>query len=130
MRQARLIAVASVFLAAALSVPVWASDPAHPGNAKANAARPGTLNYVEGQVSLAGQSLGPEAIGTTELSPGQSLETQVGKAELLLTPGVFFRLGDNSTAVMISPSLIDTEVRLDKGEATVEVAELRPENNV
>jgi hypothetical protein len=88
------------------------------------------LNYVEGQASIEGQSLGPEAIGKSELNPGQSLETGVGKAELLLTPGVFFRLGDNSSVTMISPSLTDTELRLDKGEAAVEVAELHPENNV
>jgi hypothetical protein len=88
------------------------------------------LNYVEGQASIEGQSLGPEAIGTTELKPGQSLETQAGKVEILLTPGAFFRLGDNSSAAMISPSLTDTELRLDKGEATVEVAQLHPENNI
>src|SRR5260221_5924243 len=130
MRQSRLIGIASVFLAAALSVPAWGADSAHPGNAKANPARPGSLNYVEGQASIEGQSLGPEAIGKSELNPGQSLETGVGKAELLLTPGVFFRLGDNSSVTMISPSLTDTELRLDKGEAAVEVAELHPENNV
>src|SRR6267154_6041776 len=130
MTQSRLTAIASVFLAAALSAPAWGADPAQPENSKGNPARPGGLNYVEGQVSIEGQSLGPQAIGSTELIPGQSLETQVGKAELLLTPGVFFRLGGNSSAMMISPSLTDTELRLDKGEATLEVAELRPENNV
>jgi len=88
------------------------------------------LNYVEGQASIEGQNLGPEAIGKKELNPGQSLETQAGKVELLLTPGVFFRLGDNSSVTMISPGLIDTELRLNKGEATVEVAALHPENNV
>jgi hypothetical protein len=88
------------------------------------------LNYIEGQGSIQGQSVGPEAIGKTELHAGQSLETQAGKAEVLLTPGVFFRLGDNSSATMISPTLTNTELRLDKGEATVEVAELHPENNV
>src|SRR5882724_3805320 len=130
MRQSRLIAISSVFLAAALSVPAWGADPAQSEHAKANAARPGSLNYVEGQASIEGESLGPEAIGKTELKPGQSLETGVGKAELLLTPGVFLRLGDNSSVTMISPSLTDTELRLDKGEATVEVAQLHPENNV
>jgi len=49
---------------------------------------------------------------------------------MLLTPGVFFRLGDNSSAMMISPSLTDTELRLDKGEATVEVAQLYPQNSI
>src|ERR1700751_4870900 len=130
MRQSRVIAVSSVFLAAALSVPAWGADPAQSEHAKANPARPGSLNYVEGQASIAGQSLGPEAIGKTELKPGQSLETQVGKAELLLTPGVFFRLGDNGSATLISPSLTDTELRLDKGEATVEVAQLHQENHL
>src|SRR6266404_4870104 len=130
MRQSRVIGIASVLLVAALSVPAWGADSAHPENAKANPARPGSLNYVEGQASIEGQSLGPEAIGKRELKPGQSLETGVGKAELLLTPGVFFRLGDNSSVMMISPTLTDTELRLDKGEATVEIAELHPENNI
>src|SRR5258708_3423069 len=130
MSQSRLTGIASVFLAAALSVPAWGADPAQTANAKAIPARPGSLNYVEGQASVEGHSLGPEAIGMTELKPGQSLVTQAGKVELLLTPGVFFRLGDNSSVTMISPSLTDTEVRLNKGEATVEVAELHPENNV
>ena len=130
MTQSRLMGIVSVLLAAALSVTAWGTDSAQPGKATANPARPGSLNYVEGQASVQGQSLGSEAIGKTELNPGQSLETQAGKAELLLTPGVFFRLGDNSSATMISPSLTNTELRLDKGEATVEVAELYPENNV
>ena len=130
MTHSKLMDIASVLLAAALSVPAWGADLAHPERATANPARPGSLNYVEGQASLEGQSLGPEAIGKTELHAGQSLETQAGKAELLLTPGVFFRLGDNSSATMISLTLTNTELRLDKGEATVEVAELHPENNV
>ena len=130
MKQSKLMGLASVLLAAALIVPAWGADSAHPEKATANPARPGSLNYVEGQASLEGQNLGPEAIGKTELHAGQSLETQAGKAELLLTPGVFFRLGDSSSATMISPTLTNTEIRLDKGEATVEVAELHPENNV
>src|SRR6201984_2568331 len=127
MKQSWLIGIAGVFLAAALSVPAWGTDPAQP---KPHAARPGGLNYVEGQVSIDGEALGSGAIGNTELNPGESLETGLGKAELLLTPGSFFRLGDNSSAMMISPSLTDTELRLDKGEASVEVAELHPENNI
>src|SRR5260370_7861352 len=80
-------------LATGLSVPAWGqdsvpqrgdsvpqrADSARPENEKANPARPGSLNYVEGQASIEQQSLGPEAIGKTELQPGQSLETLVGK---------------------------------------------------
>lgn len=97
MSQSRLIGIASVFLAAALSVPAWGADPAQTANAKAIPARPGSLNYVEGQASIEGHSLGPEAIGKTELKPGQSLGTQTGKVELLLTPGVFL---DSATTAL------------------------------
>src|ERR1700716_445338 len=120
MQQPRLLAIASFILVAALSTPVYGANPA----------RLGSINYVEGQVSIAGQPLDAQAIGSAELQPGQSLDTQIGKAEILLTPGAFLRLGDNSSVTMISPSLTDTEVRLDKGRASVEVAELHQGNNL
>jgi hypothetical protein len=121
MRQSRLIAVAtSIILAAALSAPAFGANPA----------RPGTVNYVEGQVSLSGQPLDAKAIGTAEMQPGQSLDTQIGKAEILLTPGAFLRLGDTSSITLISPSLTDMEFRLDQGRAMIEIAELHPQNNL
>src|SRR5260370_23107628 len=120
MRQPMLIAIAGFILVAALSAPAFGANPA----------RPGSINYVEGQASISGQPLDSKAIGSAELQPGQSLDTQTGKAEILLTPGAFFRLGDNSSVTMISPSLTDTEMRLDKGRATVEVAELHGQNNL
>src|SRR5260221_14749642 len=110
MRQSRLTAIAGVFLAAALSAPAWGADPAQSEHAKANPARPGSLNYIEGQASMEGQGLGPEAIGKTELKPGQSLEKGVGKAELLLTPGDFFRPAGSTSVMRSSPSATDTEL--------------------
>jgi hypothetical protein len=105
-------------LAVLLSVPAWA----------ANTALPGTLNYVEGQASAADQALSAKSIGSVELQPGQTLTTRAGKAEVLLTPGVFLRLGENSAAQMVSSNLTNTQARLDKGQALVEVAELHKEN--
>ena len=40
------------------------------------------------------------------------------------------RVGNNSSVKMISPSLTDTEVSIDKGHAIVEVAEIHPENDI
>jgi hypothetical protein len=64
------------------------------------------------------------------MQPGQSLDTQIGKAEILLTPGAFLRLGDTSSITLISPSLTDMEFRLDKGRAMIEIEELHPQNNL
>jgi hypothetical protein len=112
------------FLTAILSVPLWATT------SQARAAVPGTLNYVEGQASIEGQALSSREIGSTELGSGQSLTTEQGRAELLLTPGVFLRLGNNSSAKMISPQLTNTQLALSKGEALVEVDEIHPENDI
>jgi hypothetical protein len=91
-------------------------------------ARPGTLNYVEGTVSLDGQPLAASAIGKTEVALGQVLETGTGHAEVLLFPGAYLRLGDRSAVQMVSPSLTDTRVRLQRGEALVEVDQIGREN--
>jgi FecR protein len=112
------------FLAAILTAPVWGSE------ASTKSAVPGTLNYVEGHASMGDQALNSKSIGSAELQPGQSLTTEKGKAEVLLTPGVFLRIGNNSSIKLISPSLTDTEVEVDQGHAMVEVAELHPENSI
>jgi hypothetical protein len=92
--------------------------------------RPGTINYVEGQASVGALALGEKSVGTAELAAGQSLSTETGRVEVLLTPGIFFRVDDHSSVRMISPGLADTVVALQKGRALVEVADIRPENNV
>jgi hypothetical protein len=96
----------------------------------ANPAGPGTLNYVEGQVSINGQVVNWLSVGSSQLHEGQIVETGNGKAEILLTPGVFLRLGDNSAVRMISPNLANTEVELIKGHADVEVDQLFKQNNL
>ena len=94
------------------------------------AGRPGTLNYVEGQAFVGTTALDAKSIGSVEVDPGETLSTEKGKAEILLTPGVFFRLGEQSSATMISSGLTDTRMSVDQGEALVEVAEIHPENNL
>ncbi len=120
MKLLRLNMLAGFALAAVLSMPAWAT----------RTATPGTMNYVEGDAAIGSLTLDSKSIGSAEVQPGQSLDTENGKAEMLLTPGVFLRAGDNSSVKLISPSLIDTRVAVVKGEAMIEVAELHPENDI
>jgi hypothetical protein len=130
MRLARWKTVAGGFLAAALSMPAWGaySDSTYSNNRRT--ATPGTLNYVEGQVSMGDQLLDSKAIGSAELQAGQVLATRSGKAEILLTPGVYLRLGSNSSVKMISGDLTNTQVALNQGEAMLEVDEIHPQNDI
>ena len=83
---------------------------------------PGTINYIEGQVSLDGQPLDPAK--SVVLQPGQTLATGNGFAEVLLTPGAFLRIGHNSQVGLVTAGLVDTKAQLDRGTAIVEVDQL------
>src|ERR1019366_4635435 len=81
---------------------------------------PGTVNYAEGQVAVDGQAVGNGQIGRLMVGAGHVLETNDGKAEMLLTPGVFLRLDSHSAVRLVSPSLTKTTVDLLRGKAMVE----------
>ena len=98
--------------------------------AAASGAVPGTLNYVEGQVAVAGQTVTSRSVGSVQVEPNQVLETGQGRAEILLTPGVFLRVGDNSSVRLISPDLGNTRVEVLRGQSIVEVTELFKDSNL
>lgn len=85
---------------------------------------PGTVNYIEGQVSIDGQNLTPGALRASALRPGQTLTTGNGYAEVLLTPGAFLRVGNNSELRMISAGLADTRAELVRGTSIIEVDQI------
>lgn len=120
MKRSRLQALVGFLLAALIASPAWGAIPPQPG----------TINYIEGQSSIGGQALGEISPGSVRLLAGQSLVTQNGRAEVLLTPGVFLRIGNNSSVDMISPDLANTILLLQTGRALIEVADIRPENNI
>lgn len=90
----------------------------------------GTLNDVEGQASIEGRMLSPRSAGSVNLEAGHVIATANGKAEILLTPGVFLRVGNESTLEMVTPELLHTEVRLQRGRAEVEVDSISPTNRI
>ena len=105
---------------AVIALPAFSADPA----------RPGTVNYFEGAAFLDGRQLNVQEVGNLTVEAGQELSTAQGKAEMLLTPGIFLRLDDNSTVRMISPDLTMTQVEVTKGKAAVEVDEIFEQNNI
>lgn len=93
-------------------------------------ARPGAVNYIEGDAYLNNKPLSEKGLRSTYLDAGDTLSTDAGKAEVLLTPGVFLRIGNNTLVRMISPSLTDTQFEVKRGEAILEADGLLKENHV
>jgi len=93
-------------------------------------ARSGMLHYVEGQVFLGDKAVESKFGNYPEVKENGTLRTEAGRAEILLTPGVFLRLGENSGIRMVTNRLVDTRLELLTGSAVVEADDILKDNSV
>ena len=98
---------------------VWLSASAQP----VISARAGLIQLTDGSVFLDDQRLEQRAAKFDQMKEGSELRTQDGRAEVLLTPGTFLRIGNDSAIRMVSNRLVDTRVRLLNGAAIVDAAD-------
>lgn len=76
----------------------------------------GLVNHVQGQTNVAEQTMARS---------GNVIRTALdGYAEILLTPGAFLRLGENSEAVLDTVELENVSLRILKGPAVIEVIDI------
>ena len=90
----------------------------------------GVVQYVEGAAYLNDQAVDPKFGHFPEIKENQEFRTTEGRAEILLTPGVFLRLGENSSIRMVSTRLTDTRVEILNGSAIVECNDVPKDNAV
>lgn len=82
--------------------------------------RSGLINFVDGSVFLNDERVEQKFGKFDQMKDGSELWTHDGKAEVMLTPGVFLRVGPNSAIRMVSTLLTDTRVEVFKGSSIVE----------
>jgi hypothetical protein len=80
----------------------------------------GVLQYFEGAVFLDDKPVEHKAAVFPSLRNGSILRTAKGRAELLLTPGVYLRMDEDSGFRMKSNALVDTQVELTSGRAILD----------
>src|SRR5579872_5458440 len=93
-------------------------------------AHSGVVQYIEGNASLDGAPVELKFGHYPEIKQDQEFRTEEGRAEILLTPGVFLRLGENSGIRMLSNGLADTRVEVLQGSAIVECEQLPRDNAI
>ena len=91
-------------------------------------ARSGTVHYIEGKTLVNGQEVESKFGKFPEIKDSEVFRTEEGRAEVILTPGVFLRLGENSSVRMLSNRLTDTRMEVLGGSALIECAELLKDN--
>jgi len=93
-------------------------------------AHSGTIQYVEGTAYLNNEKVEPRSGQFPEIRETQVFRTEEGRAEVLLTPGVFLRLDETSSIQMVSSKLTDTQVEVLTGSAMVECDDLAKDNAI
>src|SRR5436190_890958 len=86
-------------------------------------AKSGLIHYTEGDVKLGDLPANPNNGVFQSLANGKELTTGEGRAEMLLGPGQFVRLNENTSVLMVSNKLDATRVDLVRGSVLVEVIE-------
>ena len=82
--------------------------------------RSGTLHKFDGNVAIDGQAVETRPAYFPQIKDAGTLKTGRGRAEVLLTPGVFLRIGEFSSIKMLDSRLTATRVEFLSGSAVLE----------
>lgn len=93
-------------------------------------AHSGVVHLAEGQVTVDGKQIVQKFGEFGDVKTGQTLATEDGRAEVLLTPGVFLRVGENSSFKMVQNKLADTKIEAVSGTLMIQVSELLQDNAI
>lgn len=88
--------------------------------------RSGVVHFFEGSASIDGQPLEAKFGRFCEIKQGSELHTDQGRAEILLTPGVFLRVDENSSIRMLANSLTNTRIEFVGGSASLDSLNAAP----
>ncbi len=91
-------------------------------------AKAGLVHYSEGDVLVAGKAVERKASLFTTIKAGETLATAEGRAEVLLGPGSFLRVGEHSQIKLVNAELTDVRIQLLAGSLVLELAEREKDN--
>jgi hypothetical protein len=89
-------------------------------------ARSGLIHFFEGDVYVAGQRLETQNGRFENIPDGGEIRTEQGRAEILLNPGVFLRIGEHSAVRMLDSDIVRTRVELLSGSAAIDCTQGGP----
>jgi len=119
MIHARMAALSALALASVAGIPVFGQSVV--------STHSGLIYFFVGTVYLGDEHLEQKFGRFPDVGEGCELRTELGRAEVLLTPGVFLRLDENSSIRLLSNRFSDTRVELLGGSAILEVTQTSPD---
>src|SRR5215475_483728 len=93
-------------------------------------AKSGLVSRAEGEVFIGEKAVEESQTNFPEVKENAIMRTGQGRAEVLLTRGIYLRMGENASFKMLTNRLIDTRLELLTGSALVEATEIVKDNNL
>lgn len=99
-------------------------------------AKAGMINVADGDVYIVDAKGGeprkvePKVSEFVDLKEGQTLRTADGRSEVLLTPGSFLRMADDSSFKLFSSRLSDVRLEVLTGSVLIEATEMLEGNEI
>jgi len=93
-------------------------------------AKSGVIARSEGEVFIGDTAVEESQAQFPEVKENAVLRTEHGRAEVLLTRGVYMRVGESASFKMLTNRLIDTRLEVLTGSAIVEADEIVKDNNL
>lgn len=93
-------------------------------------AHSGVVQYVEGKAYINNNEVDPKFGHFPDIKENEILRTEEGRAEVLLTPGSFLRLAENSSVRFLSNKLTDTRIEVLSGSVMVQCNDLQKDNAI
>ncbi len=87
-------------------------------------AKSGLIHYAQGAVYVGDAAVITKAGQFPQINEKQELRTEAGRAEVLLSPGVFLRVGEDSSFRMVDTRLTNSRLDFLRGRILLEAAEL------
>jgi hypothetical protein len=89
-------------------------------------ARSGLIHFFEGDVYVAGQRLQMRSGRFENIPDGAEIRTGQGRAEILLNPSAFLRIGEHSAVRMLDSDIVNTRLELLSGSAAIDCTQGGP----
>jgi hypothetical protein len=112
-----------IFKPLALALLILLAIPSAARAQKIVGVKAGILQSIKGEVYLEDKRLKLPQNGHIQMQNGQLLSTKQGYAEVLLSPGAYLRLGEDSCVRMDDNQLGNTQIALTQGSALIEVVQ-------
>jgi len=92
--------------------------------------QPGVISLIEGKVAINGKEISLDSQKLHQLKEEDVVDAWGGRLEILLAPGIFLRVDEQTSIKLVANRLLNTRIEVKKGSVIIECLELARYNEI